>query len=164
MKISLIAAVAENNVIGYKNRLPWRLPADFKHFKEITMGHHLIMGQNTFESIGRPLPGRQTVILSLEKDYKKPGCKTSNSIEEALKIAKDNGEKEVMIVGGSSVYKQFLPISNKIYLTKIHHRFEGDAFFPEIDMNEWKTTSEEKHNTDAKNPYPYDFIVLERRS
>lgn len=162
MKISIIVAVAKNNLIGKKNSLPWYLPADLKHFKAITMGHYILMGQNTYASIGKPLPGRSTIILSNDPDYKQVGCVVVNTPEEAIKTAEKSGEKEFMICGGGQVYKTFLPLAHKIYLTRVHHKFDGDIFFPKLNIKEWKVISEESHEPDEKNPFAYDFLILEK--
>jgi dihydrofolate reductase len=162
MKVSIIVAVAENNIIGKRNSLPWYLPADLKHFKEITLGHHILMGQNTYASIGKPLPGRTTIILSNKTDYKQVGCVVVNTPDEAIKTAEKSGEKELMICGGGQVYKAFLPFADKIYLTKVHHKFDGDIYFPEINMKKWKVVSRESHEPDQKNTFAYDFLILEK--
>ena len=159
----MISAVAENRVIGNKNTLPWHMPADFKHFKEKTTGKTIILGLNTFNSLGgKPLPNRKHIILSLDPNFVAPeGCFIAKSIDEALKLA--DGVEEVMICGGASVYKQFLPLSQKLYLTYIHQRFEGDTYFPEVSMDEWKEVKREDHKADDKNAYDYSFVVLERK-
>lgn len=161
MIISIIAAVADNMVIGDKNSLPWSLPADLEYFKKTTLGKPVIMGTKTFESIGMALPNRKNIILSFDKDYKAEGCVVVTSIDEALKqIGED---EEVMIAGGASVYKQFLPLANRLYLTFIHHDFEGDARFPEFDMNEWKEVKRIDNEPDDKNPYSYSFVIFEKK-
>lgn len=162
MKISIIVAVADNWVIGKRNALPWYLPADLRHFKEITMGHHIIMGQNTHKSIGKALPGRTNIVLSFDKDYKAHGCIVANSLEGALKIAKEDGETEAFIIGGASVYKQAIDFVDKIYLTRIRNNFDGDVYFPKLDMKMWKEISREAHTPDSKNPYKYEFLVLKK--
>jgi len=158
----MISAVAENRVIGNKNTLPWHLPADFKYFKETTLNKPIVMGLNTFKSIGsKPLPDRKNIILNNELNYIPPvGCFVARSIDELLEMVKD--EKEVMICGGASVYKQFLPLADKLYLTYIHQNFEGDTFFPEFNINEWWEVSREDRKPDEKNLYRYSFVVLER--
>jgi len=161
MIISIIAAVADNMVIGNKNSLPWNLPADLEYFKKNTLGKPVIMGDKTFESIGKVLPGRKNIILSFNKDYKVEGCITVVSIEEALKEVGE--DEEVMIAGGASIYKQFLPLANRLYLTFIHHNFNGDTYFPKFDINEWKEVKRIDNKPDEKNIYPYSFVVLERR-
>lgn len=162
MKISIIAAVAKNNVIGNKNQIPWHLPADMKHFKETTMGHSIIMGQNTFKSIGHALPGRTNIILTFDEDFKSEGCIAVNSTEEALRIASAKGESEVFIIGGASVYKQFIGISDRLYITKIDKNFEGDTFFPEIDSKTWRLKNSFKQKKDKANPYNFRFDLYEK--
>ena len=150
MMISIIAAVAENNVIGRENKLIWHLPKDLKHFKETTTGHYIIQGRKTFESFGKPLPNRTTVIITRNQNYKVDGCIVVNSLQEALDIAIN--ESEVFIIGGGKIYEQAMPIADRIYLTKVHHSFEGDTFFPEINMNEWNEISRLDFEPDEKNP------------
>lgn len=162
MIISIIAAVAENRVIGNKNKLPWHLPADLAYFEEKTRGKTLIVGFKTFQSIGKkPLPGRKHIILYEDSGYKVPrGCFIATSVDHALEMVKNNDE--VMVCGGALVYKQFLPLAQRLYITYIHHTFEGDAYFPEFDMKDWKEVSREDHQPDQKNQYPYSFVILER--
>ncbi len=163
MKISMIAALAENRVIGNKNQMPWHLPADFKYFKEKTLGKTVVMGLNTFKSIGeKPLPGRKHIILHRDKNYLLPdNCFLATSIDEALELVKD--DDEIMVCGGASVYQQFLPLAHRLYLTYINEKFEGDTFFPEVNMKEWKEVSRQDHQPDEKNKYSYSFVVLERK-
>lgn len=161
MKISIIVAVAKNNIIGAKNKLLWHLPGDLPRFKDITTGHHILMGQNTYESIGRILPGRTSLILSFDPNYKVPGGFVFKTAEEAIKFAKDAGESELMIIGGGMIYKYFLPMADKIYLTKVLKDYEGDVSFPEIDMGEWKTTNREPH---PESDPPFEYKILERRN
>lgn len=158
--ISIIVAVAENNVIGKDNKLIWHLPKDLKHFKETTTGHFIIMGRKTFESNGRPLPNRTNVIITKDKNYKAEGCKIVHSLKEALDFAKN--ESEVFIIGGGEIYKQAMPIADRIYLTKVHQSFEGDTFFPEINMNEWTELSQQYFEPDERNKYPFSIITLVR--
>jgi len=160
MIISFVAAMGKNRVIGKDNSLPWSLPADMKHFKDLTIGKPLIMGRKTFESIGKPLPKRVNIIITRDQDYKAEGCIVVNSIDAALLAAE--GNEEVMIIGGAQIYKEFLPKANKIYLTIIETEFEGDAYFPEYDIEEWKETAYEDHERDAQNQYDYRFLTLER--
>lgn len=162
MKISIIAAVANNNVIGNKNQIPWHLPADMKHFKETTMGHCVIMGQNTFKSIGRALPGRTNIILTFDENFKSEGCIAVNSTDEALRVASAKAENEVFIIGGASVYKQYIGISDRLYITKIDKDFKGDTFFPEIDKKVWKLESSTQHKKDKDNPYNFRFDIFEK--
>lgn len=158
--VSIIAAVGRNNVIGLKNTLPWNLPADMEHFKQLTKGKPIIMGQKTFESIGKPLIGRTNIVLTLDKNFTPSGCQIAYSIKEALDIVKNS--KEVMICGGESIYRQFLPLADRIYLTLIEKDFEGDAFFPEFDRSSWKEVERVENKPDRENPYKYTFLTLEK--
>jgi dihydrofolate reductase len=163
MILSMISAVAENRVIGNKNSLPWHMPADFKYFKEATLGKTLIMGLNTFNSIGgKPLPGRKHIILSNDSNFVAPeNCVIAHSIEQAIELAKS--DQEVMVCGGASVYKQFLPLAQRLYITEIHASPEGDTYFPEVDLAEWKEVKRIDCKADEKNNYDYSFVVLERK-
>jgi dihydrofolate reductase len=160
MPLSIIVALSENNVVGVNNQLPWHLSADLKRLKVLTMGHHLIMGRKTFESIGRPLPGRTNVIITRNKDYKADGCIVVTSLKEALEVSKSDAE--AFIFGGGEVFREALPLVNKIYMTRIHHNFNGDTVFPELRKSEWKEVFREDHEPDEKNNYSYSFINLER--
>jgi dihydrofolate reductase len=162
MIISIIAAMGRNRVIGIKNSLPWKLPADMEHFRQLTMGKPVIIGQKPFESIGKPLPGRNNIILTLDKNFTPAGCEVAHSIEEALEIAKNF--KEVMICGGVSVYKQFLPIADRLYLTLIEGAFKGDAFFPEFNWNDWEEIERIENEPDKDNLYQYTFLTLKRKN
>jgi dihydrofolate reductase len=157
--ISFVVAMARNRVIGHDNGLPWRLPADLRHFKSVTMGKPIIMGRKTFESIGRPLPGRANIVVTRDPAYQAEGCVVAHSIEAALAAAGD--AEEVMVIGGADFYRQLLPRADRIYLTLIDAEFAGDASFPELDPVQWQERSREDHAPDADNPYPYSFIVLE---
>ncbi|MFQ5930282.1 MAG: dihydrofolate reductase, partial [Acidobacteriota bacterium] len=139
MRLSIIAAVSANQVIGHNNRLPWRLPADLKRFKSLTMGHHLLVGRKTFESIGRPLPGRTTVVITHRNDYAPKGVLVAHSLNEAVKMA--SGDDEVFIAGGAQIYRQTLARADRLYLTLIHEDFEGDAYFPQFDESDWLLSS-----------------------
>lgn len=162
MIISIIAAVADDWVIGDKNDLPWHLPADFRYFKKQTSGKPIIMGQRTFESIGaRPLSGRKNIILSQDKNYRSEGCFVAHNLEGALSLAKP--AQEAMICGGASVYKQFLPLADRLYLTIIHYHFSGDTIFPAVDFNDWQEISRADCPADKENPFSYSFIVWERK-
>jgi dihydrofolate reductase len=160
MRLSIIAAMSANRVIGSNNDLPWRLPADWKRFKSLTMGHHLIMGRKTFESIGQPLPGRTTVVITHQTDYAPEGVLVAHSVEQALKMAA--GDDEVFIAGGAQIYEQMLPRADRLYLTSIHEEFEGDTDFPEFEESDWDLISEESYAPDERNPYPYTFLIYER--
>ena len=157
MVISQIVAVANNNVIGKDNDLIWRLPADLKHFKNITMGHCMLMGRKNFESIGRPLPGRTTIIVTRNKDYKVDGCHTVFSIEEGIDLAKSLNETELMIIGGGQIYEQSLPSTSKIYFTAVHETFEGDTSYPTLSSDKWTLTNEENHSANEKNKHDFTF-------
>lgn len=165
--ISIIVAIADNRAIGCKNTLPWHLPADFEYFKKNTLGKTLVMGLKTFQSVGsKSLPGRKTIILNNDPSYIAPeNCVVAHSIEEVIKMAGPKGypEKELMICGGASVYAQFLPLADRLYLTFIHHNFEADTFFPEFDINHFKEIKREDHKADDKNKFDYSFVVLEKR-
>ena len=154
--VTIIAAIANNNALGKNNDLIWHLPADLKRFKKTTTGHHIIMGRNTFESIGKPLPNRTTVIITRNKNYKADGCIIVNSLSKALKIAKD--DKSPFIIGGAQIYEQAIHLADKLDITEVHHSFEADVFFPEIDKNIWKETSRELFKADEKNKFDYSFV------
>ena len=160
MNLSIIVAVSENNLIGVNNGLPWQLSADMKRLKAITMGHHLIMGRKTFDSIGKPLPGRPIIIITRNKDYKAEGCTVVSSLAEAINSVKNDDEP--FVFGGGEIFKEGLPLVNKIYLTRVHGRFEGDTYFPELKKEEWREVSHEDFSADEKNNYSYSFINLER--
>ena len=157
MKISIIVAMAENRVIGRDNGLPWHLPADLKHFKAITMGKPIIMGRKTWESIGRPLPGRINIVVTRTPNFMADGCVVVHSIEEALA-----GHDEAMVIGGAEFYRQVLPQATTLYLTLVHDVFDGDTFFPELDEQAWREVERSDFAADEKNPHAYSFIRLER--
>ncbi|MFT5426845.1 MAG: dihydrofolate reductase [Gammaproteobacteria bacterium] len=160
MKISIIVAMDKNRVIGLEGDLPWRLSADLKHFKAITMGKPLIMGRKTHESIGRPLPGRKNIVVTHSQDFKAEGCVIVHSLDDAFQAAGD--VDEVMIMGGSGVYDQSLARVDRLYLTEVHADVKGDVYFPKFDKCEWKEVEMEKHTADEKNEFDYSFVVLER--
>lgn len=162
MLVSLLFAMDENNAIGLDNKLPWHLPADLKWFKETTMGHHIIMGRNTYESIGRLLPGRKTVVISRRPNYMIPGASTHPSLAMALEEAKEAGETEAFVIGGAELFKSAIAEADRFYLTRIHHVFDADTYLPALNMDEWKIISEERHEANEKNQWPYTFFVLER--
>ncbi len=164
MTVSIIAAVATNNVIGRDNQLPWHMPADLKRFKHLTSGHHLLMGRRTFESVGTPLPGRITVVITRSPDYAPPGVAVARSLDEAIAKAEAAGDAEIFIGGGTEIFTQALVRANRMYLTRIHAEPEGDTFFPEFDdVNEWELTDSEHFEADERNPYPYSFLTYERK-
>jgi dihydrofolate reductase len=160
MQLVAIVAMSENHVIGLNNKLPWHLPADLAHFKNITMGKPVLMGRRTYESIGRPLPGRCNIIITRDPCFDAPGCVVADSIDSALKSA--DYADEVFVIGGALLYQQLLPQVERLYMTLIHHEMEGDTFFPELDKREWRECQREFHEADELNVYPYSFLVLER--
>jgi len=160
MITSIIVAIAKNNAIGKDNKLLWYLPNDLKHFKDVTTGHTVIMGRKTFDSVGKPLPKRRNIVIT-RQDITIEGCEVVKSIEAALALCA--GEDEVFIVGGAEIYRQAIPLTNRIYLTVIDHYFDGDTFFPELNANEWEEKERENFEPDDKNKYYYSFITLERR-
>lgn len=162
--IAIVVAAAENSVIGKNNEIPWHLPADLRYFKQVTMGHPIIMGRKTFESIGKPLPGRTSIIITTQQDYKAEGCIVTHSLEEAIKRAKELDE-QISIIGGAKVYEQALSLAlvDVIHLTKVHATLEGDTFFPELEEEAWEVVSEEHHDSDEKNKYSYTFLKLHRK-
>jgi len=168
MILSIIVAVAENGVIGKDNKLIWSLPADMKFFKEKTTGHFIITGRKNYESIPekyRPLPNRTNIIITRQKNYHAgQGTVVVSSIEEALTYAQAHNDKEeVFIIGGAEIFNQVLPVCNKVYLTRIHHHFEGDVFFNDLPEDEWKLIHSEERAADEKNKYPYTFQTWERK-
>lgn len=159
--ISVIAAIGKNNELGKKNQLLWNLPADLKHFKEITSGHTVIMGQKTFESIGRPLPNRRNIVLTRD-NFNRDGVEISDSLEKTLASFKDSGE-EVFIIGGGQIYKQSMDFADKLYITHVDMEdIDADTFFPEIIPIVWNEVTHEEHKKDEKNAYDYTFSVYEK--
>lgn len=159
--ITIIAAIAENRALGKDNQLIWHLPADLKRFKKVTLGHHIIMGRKTFESLGKPLPNRTTIIITRNKNYTQKNCIVVNSLNDAIEAAKE--DPNPYILGGAEIYKQAMKIANKLDLTLVHHNFEADAFFPEIDLNIWQETTREDFKSDETNKYNYSFITYLRK-
>jgi len=165
MKFSLIAAVAENRVIGRGNDIPWRLPEDWQRFKATTMGHHLLMGRRTWESIGRPLPGRTTVVItrgSLDLPAEVASVASAASLDDAIELARAAGDDEAFVAGGAEIYRQSLHRADRLYLTRVHAAPEGDTFFPEWEPNDWTVVSSEPHEADERHPCAYTFELLER--
>lgn len=158
MRLSAIVAMATNRCIGRDNTLPWRLPADLKRFKQLTMGHTLIMGRKTYESIGRPLPGRTTLVVTRQRDYAPEGVQVAHSLEQALELARGD---EVFIAGGADLYRQAMEHVRRLYLTRIGRDYEGDTFFPELDLSGWRLVAEEHHPATATEP-PFSFLTYER--
>lgn len=160
MTLSIIAALGRNHAIGYQNTLPWRLPADLQRFKQLTMGHHMLMGRKTFESIGRPLPGRTSIIITRQADYKAEGCLIVHSLEEAIALAQTRGEQEAFVIGGAEIYAQALPLTDRMYLTWVDAEPEADAFFPAFDEVAWETMEKTDFAADEKHPYAMRFVRL----
>lgn len=161
--VAIVVAAAENNVIGKDNDMIWHLPADLGHFKRLTMGHPMIMGRKTFEAIGKALPGRTSIVVTSQHGYKAEGCVVAHSLEEAIAQAKELDKEQISIIGGANVYRQALAFTDKVYLTRVHHTFEGDAYFPELPQDEWRVVAQEHHEPDEKNRYSYTFLTLERQ-
>ena len=160
MITSIIVAMDMNRVIGKDNQLPWRLPRELQYVKQTTMGHPIILGRKNYEAIGRPLPGRRNIVMTKDPQFSAEGCEIAHSVEEVYQLCE--GEEEIFIFGGEQIYKLFLEKTDKLYVTVIHHEFEGDTFFPEIDYSQWKEISKVQGITDEKNPYTYFYHVYER--
>ncbi len=163
MVISLIAAVSENNVIGKDNKLPWYLPTDMKYFRNITWAMPVVMGRKSFESLGKPLQGRTNIVITRNKNWKAEGVRVVQGIDQAIIIATQLDAKEIYIIGGAEIFQAAMPSADKIYLTLVHENFEGDTFFPEIEQEEWKLTSNRDCEPDEKNAYALSFQVWERK-
>lgn len=157
-----MAAIAANNALGKDNQLIWHLPADLKRFKKTTLHHAVIMGRKTYESLGKPLPNRSNILITRNKNYKAEGCVVVNSLKKALKVALKSDENP-FILGGAEIYKQAMPFADKLDITFVHHQFEADVFFPEIDKTIWKETSRENFKTDENNKYDYSFVTYIRK-
>lgn len=162
MLVSAIVATAHQGVIGKNNQIPWYLPADLAYFKRTTLGHHIIMGRNCFESIGRPLPKRTNIVVTRDPFFTATGVLVAHSVEDALGMAYDNGEEEAFIIGGGIIYRETQDLWDKVYLTEVDVAVAGDVFFPELDMKAWRETLREVHAPDEKNEWAYTFRVLER--
>ena len=153
MALSIIVALAKNRAIGINNTLPWHLPEDLKRFKQLTMGHHIIMGRKTYESLGRLLPGRQTVIVTRNLDYQVAGALVVHSLQEAMQVSET--DSEAFVIGGAELYQQAIGLADKLYLTQIDQTFAGDAFFPEFDMREWRLLEQQIHTSEGGLPFQY---------
>ena len=162
MKISLIVAASENNVIGRDNDLPWKLPIDMKFFVQTTKGHCILMGRKNLESFGRLLPNRTNILLTRDQTYKFEGAEIFFELEKAIAFAKEQGEEELMVIGGGEIYRQCLPFADRIYLTRVHAEIEGDVHFPDIEPSIWELKSEEFHEKDEKHNYAFTFQKFER--
>jgi dihydrofolate reductase len=163
MIISILVAIDENGGIGLQGRLPWRQSADLKRFKALTMGHHLIMGRKTYESIGRPLPGRPNLVISHNLGYHPPGVQVVHSLEEALRVAEAAGESECFVIGGGQIFTLAIPLADRLYLTQVHSRGPADTFFPDLSEEQWRLKESQSHPADEKNEHPVTFTLLERR-
>ncbi len=167
MKVALIAAFAQNRVVGINNTLPWHLPEDLKYFKRTTSGKAIIMGRKTYESIGRPLPNRTNIVVSRNPDFTAEGIVTVTTLEAAIKHAESvnliNGIDEVMIIGGAAIYEASLPMADRLYLTHVHAEVKGDAYFPEVDFSDWNEVGREDFSKDDSNPFDYSFSVYDKK-
>ncbi|KUG08456.1 dihydrofolate reductase [Solirubrum puertoriconensis] len=161
--IALVVARADNGIIGRDNQLPWHLPADLKHFKQLTTGHPIVMGRRTYESIGKPLPNRRNIVVTRQTDWQVEGVEVAHSVLGALELARQTAE-EVYVIGGAEIYRQALPAADTIYLTEVHHEAEGDTVLPDFKADTtWRETSRERHEPDEKHAYAYSFVTLQRR-
>lgn len=165
MKLALIAAYAQNNVVGIDNKLPWHLPEDLKYFKRVTTGKAIIMGRKTYESIGRPLPNRTNIVITRNTEFTAPGIEVVNSLDAAIELAESineiNGTEEVMVIGGAQIYNEALPKADRLYLTHVHAEVKGDAHFPQVDFSAWKEVGREDYAASETNPYDYSFAVYD---
>ncbi len=161
MSISLIVAVADNGVIGKQNGLPWRLPEDLRRFKALTLGKPIVMGRKTFESIGKPLPGRTNIVVTRQAELALPGCVVTGSLAAAVAAA--GAAEEIMIIGGADIYRQALPLAQRVYLTEVHGAVDGDAGFPGLDAQQWRELAREDYPADERHAHAYSFVILERQ-
>lgn len=158
-KITLIAALARNGVIGHNNRIPWKIPGELAYFKRVTMGHPIVMGRKTWESIGRPLPGRRNIIVTRDRAYAAPGAEVASTLEDALRLVQ---EPEAFVIGGAQIYAEAMPRAHRLLLTEIDTEFNGDTFFPWFDKNEWRETRRDHHPRTAERAFGYSFVTYER--
>ncbi|KZE67743.1 dihydrofolate reductase [Fictibacillus phosphorivorans] len=156
--ISFVVAMDENRAIGKDNDLPWYLPNDLKHFKNVTMGKPIVMGRKTYESIGKPLPGRENIVVTRDDNYQASGTTVVHSVDEVLNL----DAEELCVIGGTEIFKLFMPVADRLYVTEIHDTFDADTYFPEINRNEWHEVSRKPGIVDEKNKYPHDFVVFEK--
>lgn len=165
MRVSAIAALAKNGVIGKNNDLPWRLPDDMKFFMETTKGHHVIMGRKNYDSLNpkyKPLPNRTNIVITRQKNFAAPGCSVFHAVEPALELARTNAEDECFIIGGAEIYALAMPHTTRLYLTEIDAHVEGDTYFPKVDLSKWKEVSRTHHAADARHAYAFDIAVYDR--
>lgn len=167
MRLAMIVAQSENRVIGINNKLPWYLPEDLKYFKRVTLGKPIIMGRKTFESIGRPLPGRTNIVITRDSEWDHPGVRVVHSLDEGLALGESlaliDGVEEAVVIGGAEIYALCLPRADRLYLTQVHAEINGDAFFPALEAGAWQKVAREDFAAIEPNPYDYSFIVLDRR-
>ncbi len=163
MIVSLLVAMDERRGIGKDGRLPWHLSADLKRFKGLTMGHHLIMGRKTYESIGRPLPGRTMIVITRNPEYHPEGCQVAHSLAEALDMAQERGESEAFVIGGGQIFAQALPHADRLYLTLVHTVTEADTLFPALEQDLWIEEESSYHPADEKNQFPFTDILLDKK-
>jgi dihydrofolate reductase len=165
-KFSIVVAMADQGVIGYKNATPWHMPKDLQRFRQLTIGKPIIMGRKTYESIGRALPGRMNIVMTTQKNFTAKECFIAHSLDQAVELAVSSEKyqevQEIMIIGGASIYEQFLPRCENFYLTVIHNKFLGDTFFPAWDRSQWQVITRESYEADNKNPYAYEFINMKK--
>ena len=163
MRLSIIAALSSNNVIGRDNDLPWHQSTDLKRLKALTMGHHMIMGRRTYDSVGRPLPGRTFIVVTRDPGFAVEGVLVAHSVEDAIQMVEESGDQEPFIAGGEQIFEQSIHRADRMYLTRIHAELEGDTFFPDFDdVSEWHLTDSEHFEADEKNDYPYSFLTYDR--
>ena len=163
MRVSIIVAAARNGVIGREGDLPWRLPADMAFFKRTTMGHHLVMGRRTWDSIGRPLPGRTMVVLTRDREASIPGCTVVHELDAALAVARAAGDEEVFVIGGAQIYALALPRADRLYLTEVDAEVEGDVRLPAFDRAQWVEVERQEHPADDRHAHAFAIVTLERR-
>lgn len=159
---SLVVAMARNRIIGRDNQLPWKLPADLAYFKQVTMGHPIVMGRRTYESIGRPLPGRLNIVVSRNPGFRAPGCTVVDSLEAAWRVAGDAAE--VCVIGGTSLFAEALPIADRIHLTEVEADVPGDTYFPEFDRSQWAEREVSRHPVDERHALAFRIVVLDRKA
>lgn len=160
-RISIIVAMSKNRTIGINNTLPWRCPEDLKHFKSLTMGHHMIMGRKTFDSIGKPLPGRTTVVVTRNADLKIAGCVLAHSLQQAIELCKS--DNEIFVVGGADIYTQALPLAHTLYITEIQQDVDGDAHFPVVDLSKWREVARDRREQTEPQLLQYHFVTYRRK-
>lgn len=166
IRLAVIVAAAENGVIGRNNALPWHLPEDLRYFKRVTMGKPIIMGRKTFESIGRPLPGRTNIVITRNRGFQAAGVKVVQSLDEALSLAREialvDGAQELVVIGGAEIYKAAMPRADRLYLTQVHADIDGDVRLPPVDWSNWRELGRERYAAGESNPYDYSFLLFER--